>query len=143
MSANQISSVSNSTIGDSFFLKSIQPAQTSPKQIMRCGLYARGQNSKVIDSRFERLERLLEYTKSHSNDTWEVVGQYVDVAQPRSCDPPPGLQRLIDDINNGTVNCVLVCNMAQLLQAVKDPWLCRFLETIGVSIICETRPLPY
>ncbi|MCA8994170.1 MAG: recombinase family protein [Planctomycetaceae bacterium] len=72
---------------------------------------------------------------------WIIAGHYGDVLRTASATLPPELARLLKDIEDGRINCIVIRSVEQITQSIDSRWLLiNQLEAKGVSIICEEYP---
>jgi DNA invertase Pin-like site-specific DNA recombinase len=86
----------------------------------RAGIYLRIGNSPCgIDDSAIKNQRLctLDYAK---NNGIQVVKEYVDIGRNGLSLDRPGLQEMLRDIEDGTINCVIVKGICRLYRNVED-----------------------
>ncbi|MFV0442556.1 MAG: recombinase family protein [Planctomycetaceae bacterium] len=128
-------------IQDYFFLEAIKPDQESTAPTTNCGLYACGPTKRKVGRQHERLERLVQLSRKQFDARWVIAGHYGDVLRTRSESVPPELDRLLADIEEGRVNCIVTRSVEQITQSFDHRWLLiNKLEANGVSVICEDYP---
>jgi site-specific DNA recombinase len=109
---------------------------------VNCGLYARvstqGQMENDYSSLESQTERLREYCQSREG--FEVYKVYEDGGFSGSTLERPAVKRLLQDIRDGKVNCVLTYKIDRIARSVKDFHnLIDFFDQYGVNFISITQ----
>ncbi|MCB9953574.1 MAG: recombinase family protein [Planctomycetaceae bacterium] len=127
-------------IDDFVSLEAICPGD-SGLRTMNCGLYACRPTKRQVGSQHKRLERLVKLRNEQVEARWIIAGHYGDVLRTASATLPPELARLLKDIEDGRINCIVIRSVEQITQSIDSRWLLiNQLEAKGVSIICEEYP---
>ena len=93
------------------------PAAQSPPPV-RCAVYIRVNVGAAQDTESIRLQRETAeaFLKSREADGWICVGTYEDIGHSAGKPERPGFQRLLADINDGKVDCIIVHSLDRLVR---------------------------
>jgi DNA invertase Pin-like site-specific DNA recombinase len=91
-------------------------AQAPPP--VRCAVYIRVNVGAVQNTESIRLQRKTAeaFLDSHDADSWTCVGTYEDIGHSAGKLERPGFQRLLADINDGKVDCIIVHSLDRLVR---------------------------
>lgn len=110
-----------------------------------CAVYTRKSTSEGLEQDFNSLgtqrEACLAYISSQRGEGWTAVSEhYDDGGFTRANTERPGLQRLLEDIRAGKVNCVVVYKVDRLSRSLLDfSQLLEFFDKHSVSFISVTQ----
>lgn len=116
-----------------------------PMRSVRCAIYTRKSTEEGLDQEFNTLDAQRHsaenYIRSQAGEGWEILPEtYDDGGFTGGNMDRPGLQRLLRDIENGRVDCVVVYKVDRLSRSLLD--FSRILETFdkhGVSFVSVTQ----
>ena len=115
------------------------------KPAVRCAIYTRKSTDENLDNDFNSLDAQREsaenYIKSQQHDGWVVMSErYDDPAYSGATMERPALQRLIQDIEAGKVDTVVVYKIDRLSRSLIDfTKLIERLEARHVSLVSVTQ----
>ena len=109
---------------------STQPKSTGPKN--RCAIYTRKSCEEVLDLEFNSLDSQRDagesYIRSQANKGWELVpDRYDDGGFSGGNIERPALKRMLEDIQAGKIDCVVVYKVDRLSRSLLD--FARVMET--------------
>ena len=101
----------------------IQSGQSA--KVVRCAIYTRKSTDEGLDQAFNSLDAQREaceaYVASQRGEGWVLVGdRYDDGGFSGGSLERPGLKRLLDDIQAGKVDCVVVYKIDRLTRSLMD-----------------------
>lgn len=117
---------------------------TAPK-FVRCAVYCRKSTEHGLDQEFNSLDNQREsveaYIKSQAHEGWTLVeSEYSDGGFTGANTDRPGLQRLLQDIEAGLVDCVVVYKIDRLSRSLRDfSKLMELFEQHGVAFVSTTQ----
>jgi len=114
-------------------------------QRIRCAIYTRKSTDENLDSEFNSLDAQREaaeaYIASQRHEGWAALpARYDDGGFSGGTLERPGLQRLLDDVEGGRIDCVVVYKVDRLSRSLLD--FARIIETFdrrGVSFVSVTQ----
>jgi DNA invertase Pin-like site-specific DNA recombinase len=115
------------------------------KKPLRCAIYTRKSTEHGLELEFNSLDAQREaceaYIKSQTHEGWQALGQrYDDAAFSGGNLDRPALQKLLNDIDNGTVNVVVVYKIDRLTRSLADfAKLVERFEKHSVSFVAVTQ----
>ena len=115
------------------------------KQEIRCAIYTRKSTSEGLSEDFTSLDAQREsaesYIQSQKNQGWVAVPeQYDDGGFTGANIERPALQRLLDDIKAGKINCVVVYKVDRLSRSLLDfVKLLQFFEDHKIAFVSVTQ----
>jgi site-specific DNA recombinase len=118
-----------------------------PPKVVRCAIYTRKSTSEGLDSDFNTLDAQREsaehYIKSQAAQGWTVLpARYDDGGFTGGNMERPALTRLIDDIERGEVDVVVVYKVDRLSRSLLDfARLIERFEKRGVGLVAVTQHL--
>ncbi|MCA9566173.1 MAG: recombinase family protein, partial [Myxococcales bacterium] len=119
-------------------------APTRPTPV-RCAIYTRKSTSENLDMDFNTLDAQREaaelYIRSQASQGWVVLpARYDDGGFTGGNMDRPGLQRLIDDIEAGKVDCVVVYKVDRLSRSLLDfAKLIEVFDQKGIGFVSTTQ----
>jgi site-specific DNA recombinase len=120
----------------------IQSATDSEKRPTRCAVYTRKSHEEGLDQPFNSLdaqqEACLAYIKSQG---WGALPtEYSDGGYTGANTDRPGVQRLIQDIESGKVDCVVVHRVDRLSRSLVDfAKMMEMFDNRGVAFVSVTQ----
>lgn len=114
-------------------------------KLMNCAVYTRKSTSEGLEQDFNSLdaqrEACVAFIKSQRGEGWQALEtSYDDGGYTGANTDRPGLQRLIEDIKLGKVNCVVVYKVDRLSRSLLDfSQLLEFLDKREVSFVSVTQ----
>lgn len=111
----------------------------------RCAIYTRKSSEEGLEQSFNSLEAQREaceaYVKSQSHEGWELVtASYDDGGYSGGTLKRPGLQRLLDDVEGGRVNIIVVYKIDRLTRSLGDfAKIVEVLDSNGASFVSVTQ----
>ena len=105
---------------------------------VRCAVYIRVNVGAVQDTESIRLQRETAeaFIESRESDGWTCVGRYEDIGYSAGKLERPGFQRLLQDINDGKVDYIIVYTLDRLVRLHEDYlMLAGVLRRSGVKVI--------
>lgn len=112
---------------------------------MNCAVYTRKSTSEGLEQDFNSLdaqrEACMAFIKSQRGEGWQALEtSYDDGGYTGANTDRPGLQRLIEDIKLGKVNCVVVYKVDRLSRSLLDfSQLLEFFDKREVSFVSVTQ----
>ena len=112
---------------------------------IRCAIYTRKSTGENLDMDFNTLDAQREacelYIRSQESQGWSVVEDHYDDGGFTGANMErPALQRLMDDIESGKVNCVVVYKVDRLSRSLLDfARLIELFDSKGVSFVSTTQ----
>lgn len=108
--------------------------ETPPKEHVRCAIYTRKSVAEGLDQEFNSLDAQREageaYIASQKHEGWVCLPQqYNDGGFSGGNMERPGLKRLLDDIEAGDVDCIVVYKIDRLSRSLLD--FARIMEVLG------------
>ncbi len=119
--------------------------EEKPKQKILCAIYTRVSTAEGLAQEFSSLDAQREsaesYIQSQKSHNWEVYPQrYDDGGFTGANTDRPALQRLIDNIKEGNINCVVVYKVDRLSRSLLDfTQLLEFFEQNHVTFVSVTQ----
>jgi site-specific DNA recombinase len=116
-----------------------------PMPMVRCAIYTRKSTNENLDMDFNTLDAQREacelYIRSQASQGWSVLPDHYDDGGFTGANMErPALQRLIDDIESGKVNCVVVYKVDRLSRSLLDfARLIELFDSKGVSFVSTTQ----
>jgi DNA invertase Pin-like site-specific DNA recombinase len=116
-------------------------------QALRCAIYTRKSTEEGLNQEFNSLEAQREaaesYVASQRQLGWVLVAEHYDDGGYTGANlERPALGRLLEDIERGTVDCVLVYKIDRLSRSLLDfARLIEVFERHHVSLVSVTQPL--
>src|SRR5262249_19918910 len=113
--------------------------------IVRCAVYTRKSSEEGLDQAFNSLdaqrEAGLDYIKSQKHQGWTAISaSYDDGGYSGGSTDRPGLQRLLEDINKGRVDVVVVYKVDRLSRSLTDfAHLMQTFDERKVSFVSVTQ----
>ncbi|MBX3392737.1 MAG: recombinase family protein [Phycisphaeraceae bacterium] len=113
--------------------------------IVRCAVYTRKSSEEGLDMAFNSLdaqrEAGLDYIKSQKHQGWTAITTaYDDGGYSGGSTDRPGLQRLLDDINKGRIDVVVVYKVDRLSRSLADfAQLMQTFDEHNVSFVSVTQ----
>ena len=107
-------------------------------QPVRCAVYIRVNVSAAHDTESICLQReaARAFLKGRDADGWTCVGTYEDIGHSAGTLERPGFQRLLEDINAGRLDCVIVHALDRLVRMHEDySMLVALLRRCDVKVI--------
>jgi site-specific DNA recombinase len=111
----------------------------------RCAIYCRKSSNEGLDQAVNSLdaqrESCLNYVRSRAHEGWVAVDdEYDDPGFSGGSLQRPGLQRLLRDIENGSVDAVICYRIDRLTRALTDfARLVEVLEQKNISLVSITE----
>ena len=129
--------------------RSVQGSEDSAAvwPVIRCAIYTRKSTEEGLDQDFNSLDAQREaaeaYIRSQKHQGWRLVpARYDDGGFSGGTLERPALQRLLEDIDSGCVNCVVVYKVDRLSRSLLD--FARLMERFDrhqVSFVAVTQQL--
>ena len=115
-----------------------------PKAI-RCAIYTRKSTEEALDQQYNSLDSQRDageaYIRSQANEGWELVpDRYDDGGFSGGNIERPALKRLMEDIQAGKIDCVIIYKVDRLSRSLLD--FARVMETFdkfSVSFVSVTQ----
>ena len=108
---------------------------------LRCGLYASATYKYSLKRQHARLERLVQKLGPKLGARCVIADRYGDDLREPFEFLPADLTRLLGDIENGYVNCVVVTSVDRITRSIDRLWLLiNELEAKGVKVIAADYP---
>ena len=123
------------------------PGEDALKSPLRCAIYTRKSTEEGLNQEFNSLEAQREaaeaYVASQRQLGWLLVAErYDDGGYTGANLERPALRKLLEDIEDGKVDCVLVYKIDRLSRSLLDfARLIEVFERRGVSLVSVTQPL--
>ncbi|MBL9031453.1 MAG: recombinase family protein [Phycisphaerae bacterium] len=120
------------------------PPKSGPRTI-RCAIYTRKSTEEGLNQEFNSLdaqrESAIAYIASQKNEGWLCISdKYDDGGFTGGNIERPALKRLMDDIEAGKVNCVVVYKVDRLSRSLMDfARLMELFDRKGVSFVSVTQ----
>ncbi|MEM6553981.1 MAG: recombinase family protein [Planctomycetota bacterium] len=113
--------------------------------MIRCAIYTRKSNEEGLDQAFNSLdaqrEAGVDYVKSQKHEGWQAIDRhYDDCGFSGGNMDRPGLKQLLDDIQRGRIDVVVVYKVDRLSRSLHD--FSRMMQTFdehGVSFVSVTQ----
>lgn len=118
---------------------------TTEIQTVRCAIYTRKSTSEGLDSAFNSLDAQREaaeaYIASQKHMGWTVIpNRYDDGGFSGGSTERPGLQQLLDDIEAGTTDCVVVYKVDRLSRSLLDfARIMKLFEDKNIHFVSVTQ----
>src|SRR3989338_1174915 len=115
------------------------------KTLIRCAIYTRKSTSEGLDQDFTSLDAQREsaenFIKSQRSEGWQILpSRYDDGGFTGANIDRPALKKLIDDIKDGQVDCVVVYKVDRLSRSLLDfVQLLEFFEKNNVAFVSVTQ----
>ena len=119
--------------------------KTDPKNKIYCAIYTRKSTSEGLDQDFTSLDAQREsaenYIASQKSEGWVMLPTlYDDGGYTGANTDRPALQKLMSDIKNGGINCVVVYKVDRLSRSLLDfTHLLEFFEKYNVVFVSVTQ----
>ena len=119
--------------------------KTDPKNKIYCAIYTRKSTSEGLDQDFTSLDAQREsaenYIASQKSEGWVMLPTlYDDGGYTGANTDRPALQKLMSDIKNGGINCVVVYKVDRLSRSLLDfTHLLEFFEKYNVAFVSVTQ----
>ena len=123
----------------------MQEGTPARKRPIRCAIYTRKSTSEGLDREFNTLQAQREaaeaYVASQRGEGWVALPErYDDGGYTGANADRPALQRLLADISNGRINCVVVYKVDRLSRSLLDfARLIEFFERHKVALVSVTQ----
>jgi site-specific DNA recombinase len=122
----------------------LRPETPRPKMI-RCAVYTRKSTEEGLDQQYNSLDAQRDaaefYIRSQKNEGWElVIDRYDDGGFSGGNIERPALKRLMEDVQAGKIDCVVVYKVDRLSRSLLD--FARVMETFdkfSVSFVSVTQ----
>ncbi len=116
--------------------------KTNP--VINCAIYTRKSCEEGLEQEFNSLDAQYEagkaYIASQKSEGWRVYKRYDDGGYSGGNIERPGLKQLMQDIENGYINCVVVYKVDRLSRSLSDFF--KLMETFdrkGISFVSVTQ----
>ncbi len=125
--------------------EAIRPASETGPRSVRCAIYTRKSTEEGLNQEFNSLDAQREssvaYIASQKNEGWTCVRErYDDGGFTGGNIDRPALKRLMDDIEAGKVDCVVVYKVDRLSRSLMDfARLMELFDRKGVSFVSVTQ----
>ena len=109
---------------------------------VKCGLYTRVSSKGQMESEYGSLETQRERLEAYCNsrEGFSVYNVYEDGGFSGSTTDRPALKRMLQDIRDGKINCVLAYKIDRIARSVKDFHnLIDYFDQYGVNFISITQ----
>lgn len=122
----------------------VQP-ETSEPEVVRCAIYTRKSTSEGLDQAFNSLDAQREsaeaYIASQKHLGWQILpDRYDDGGFSGGTIERPAMQRLIEDIHAGKIDCVVVYKVDRLSRSLLDfARLIKLFEEKRVHFVSVTQ----
>ena len=119
--------------------------QAEVKKVLRCAIYTRKSKNEGLDDEFTTLDAQREscehYIRAMKTDGWEIVPtRYDDGGFTGANIERPAMGRLIADLEEGKVDCVVVYKVDRLSRSLLDfARLAKLFDERGVSFVSTTQ----
>lgn len=114
------------------------------KPTINCAIYTRKSCEEGLEQEFNSLDAQYEagkaYITSQKSEGWRVYKRYDDGGYSGGNIERPGLKQLMQDIENGYINCVVVYKVDRLSRSLSDFF--KLMETFdrkGISFVSVTQ----
>jgi site-specific DNA recombinase len=121
-----------------------QTEAPNPSRI-RCAIYTRKSTDENLDSEFNSLDAQREaaeaYIASQRHEGWTLLpAQYDDGGFSGGNMERPGLKRLLEEVEAGRIDCIVVYKVDRLSRSLLDfARIIEILERKGVSFVSVTQ----
>ncbi len=121
------------------------PKQDNNNPIIRCAIYTRKSTDENLDSDFNSLDAQREscehFIQSHARENWHALdARYDDGAYSGASMERPGLKRLLADIEDGKVDCVVVYKIDRLSRSIADfTRMMEFFKHRDITMVSVTQ----
>ncbi len=121
------------------------PVELAKPSTVRCAIYTRKSTEEGLQQEFNSLDAQREageaFIQSQKHEGWEPLPDlYDDGGYTGGNMDRPALQRLIDDINRRTIDCVVVYKVDRLSRSLLDfAKLMELFDKRGVSFVSVTQ----
>ncbi len=118
---------------------------TEPKRLIRCAIYTRKSTEEGLDQAFNSLQAQREaceaYARSQKSEGWRVLPTpYDDGGFSGGNMERPALKRLLDDVDAGRVDTIVVYKIDRLTRSLADfAKIVERLEKRGASFVSVTQ----
>ena len=118
---------------------------TIPKPPLRCGVYTRKSTEEGLDQEFNSLDAQREsaesFISSQRHEGWIALPQhYADGGYTGANMDRPALRRLLEDVQTGEVNCVVVYKVDRLTRSLLDfSKIMEVLDRHGATFVSVTQ----
>jgi site-specific DNA recombinase len=124
--------------------KEIKIIKQNSKPVINCAIYTRKSCEEGLEQEFNSLDAQFEagkaYITSQKSEGWRVYKRYDDGGYSGGNIERPGLKQLMQDIENGYINCVVVYKVDRLSRSLSDFF--KLMETFdrkGISFVSVTQ----
>lgn len=114
------------------------------KPVINCAIYTRKSCEEGLEQEFNSLDAQYEagkaYVTSQKSEGWRVYKRYDDGGYSGGNIERPGLKQLMQDIESGYINCVVVYKVDRLSRSLSDFF--KLMETFdrkGISFVSVTQ----
>lgn len=120
-------------------------SRTTEQRLLRCAIYTRKSSHHGLEKPLNSLETQRDvcesYIRSQAHRNWvQVPGQYDDGGYSGGTLARPGLQRLLDDIEAGRIDIVVIYKIDRLSRSLTDfVRLMDVLDRYGASFVSVTQ----
>lgn len=120
-------------------------SQTKPQRVVRCAVYTRKSTEEGLEQEFNSLDAQREsaeaFIKSQAAEGWVCLAdRYDDGGFTGGNMERPALQRLLADLTQGKIHCVVVYKVDRLSRSLLD--FAKMMETFDrhrVAFVCVTQ----
>jgi len=125
--------------------RSPSPEQVSEKKVVRCALYTRKSTEEGLEQAFNSLDAQREsaeaYVAAQRHEGWACLPEkYDDGGYTGGNMERPALKRLLNDIEAGKVDCVVVYKVDRLSRSLLDfSRIMQVFDQAGVSFVSVTQ----
>jgi site-specific DNA recombinase len=122
-----------------------KPEPRAAVRLVRCAIYTRKSSEEGLEQEFNSLDAQREageaFVRSQAGEGWTLVaGRYDDGGYTGGNTDRPGLGRLLEDIEAGKIDCVVVYKVDRLSRSLLDfAQLMRTFEQRKVSFVSVTQ----
>ena len=117
----------------------------APRKALRCAIYTRKSTEEGLEQEFNSLDAQREageaYIKSQQHEGWQCLPEHYDDGGFTGANMDrPALRRLLTDIENGKIDCVIVYKVDRLSRSLLD--FARIMETFerhNISFVSVTQ----
>jgi site-specific DNA recombinase len=126
--------------------KRLRAVVASSPAVVRCGIYTRKSTEEGLDQNFNSLDAQREsaeaYVLSQKNEGWIALAEHYDDGGFTGANMErPGLKRLLDDVEAGQVDCIVVYKYDRLSRSLADFMkLLEILDRHHVTFVAVTQP---
>jgi site-specific DNA recombinase len=124
--------------------KEVKNVKQNSKPTINCAIYTRKSCEEGLEQEFNSLDAQFEagkaYVASQKSEGWRVYKRYDDGGYSGGNIERPGLKQLMQDIESGYINCVVVYKVDRLSRSLSDFF--KLMETFdrkGISFVSVTQ----